>query len=297
LLTEIKGVQVLLKTLTLMLVQASKYADMRKRHDETMAKHEISKAACKAVKECKWKEAADLFYKAAGTRLVKQSVTCVEVCFVMDCTGSMAMSINACQQKVITIAENIREQCGDCMRIRMAFVAYRDYQSGSSLKYDPPGAPEVCAFTEDIDRLRSFVQKQKATGGGDGPEDICGGLREALKLDWQGESKHLFLIADAPCHGSQYHDMSENYAGGDPTKLVPEDQFQELLGARQVNCKFLKLTACTDKMMAVINLHCKDKLGKEVSEISLQSGGDSLAKELENAVTSAVVEDLKTHFC
>ncbi len=91
--------------------------------------------------------------------------------------------------------------------------------------------------------------------------------------------------------------MSDNYAGGDPTKLVPEIQFEELLGAREVNCSFLKLTASSGKMMEVINLHCKAKLGKEVSEINLQSGGDSLAKELENAVTSAVVEDLKTHFC
>ena len=272
---------------------------MREQHDQTMAKHEKTRQACEAVKKCKWKEAADLFFQAADvTCLVQQAVTCVEVCFVMDCTGSMASSINACQEKVITIAENIREHCEESMKIRMAFVAYRDYQGGSSLEYDPPGAPEVCAFTEDIDRLRSFVKKQKATGGGDGPEDICGGLREALKLDWRGESKHLFLIADAPCHGSQYHaGISDNYAGGDPTKLVPEIQFEELLGAREVNCKFLKLTACTDKMMAVINSYCKAKLGNEVSEISLQSGGDSLAKELENAVTSAVVADLKTHFC
>ena len=68
---------------------------------------------------------------------------CVEVCFVMDCTGSMARSINACQEKVITIAENIREHCEESMKIRMAFVAYRDYQSGSFLKYDDQGAPEV----------------------------------------------------------------------------------------------------------------------------------------------------------
>jgi hypothetical protein len=110
---------------------------MKKRHDETMAKHERTRTACEAIKECKWKEAADLFCP------VKQAVTCVEVCFVMDCTGSMESSINACQEKVIAIAENIREECGERMKIRMAFVAYRDYQSGSFLKYDDQGAPEV----------------------------------------------------------------------------------------------------------------------------------------------------------
>ena len=35
----------------------------------------------------------------------------------------------------------------------------------------------------------------------------------------------------------------------------------------------------------------------EVSEISLQSGGDSLAQDLDNVVTSAVVENVKTQFC
>ena len=279
-----------------MLNQENKYEKMREQHDETMGKHKETMAACKAVEERKWSEAADLFYKAADfTRLVQQTTTCVEVCFVMDCTGSMASLIMACQETVITIADNIREQCGENMRIRMAFVAYRDYQTGSSLVYDPPGKPEVCPFTEDIDHLRSFVRSQQATGGGDGPEDICGGLREALKLGWQGESRHLFLIADAPCHGSKYHGMTDNYPDGDPTNLVPEIQFEELMGALQVNCKFLKLNSHTDKMMAVINGHCKPKLEKEVPEIHLQSGDDSLAKELESLVTSVVVEDVKMH--
>ena len=107
----------------------------------------------------------------------------------------------------------------------------------------------------------------------------------------------MFLIADAPCHGSKYHDQMDHFPDGDPTKLVPETQFEELMEARQVNCKFLKLNTYTDKMMGVINSHCQTSIGKEVSEISLQDGGDSLAKELENAVTSSVVEDLKMHFC
>jgi len=58
-LIEIKGVQGFLH-FCCQKVQASKYADMKKRHDETMAKHERTRAACEAVKECKWKEAADL---------------------------------------------------------------------------------------------------------------------------------------------------------------------------------------------------------------------------------------------
>ena len=43
------------------------------------------------------------------------------------------------------------------------------------------------------------------------------------------------------------------------------------------------------------NRHCEAKLGQTVSVISLTDNCDSLAKELEAAVTSAVVEDLKMH--
>ena len=160
----------------------------------------------------------------------------------------------------------------------MAFVAYRDYTGGSDLQYDAPGAPEVCDFTEKIDRLRDFVRKMRATGGGDGPEDICGGLREALKLGWQGESRHLFLIADAPCYGSKYHDMSDNYKHGDPTSLVPEIQFEAIMGAQNVNCKFLNDK--TDKMMRVINGHCMSKLGKKVCESWVEDEASLVASSL-----------------
>ena len=290
----IKNVQI---SCVAILNQERKYAMMKKDHDKVMLKHAETIQACDAVERGEWNTAAEFFYKAADfTRVVQHAITCVEMCFVMDCTGSMSASINACQEKVITIARNIQEQCGQNMRIRMAFVAYRDYKGGEDLAYDDPGYPEVCAFTEDIERLQSFVRKQKATGGGDGPEDICGGLREALKLDWQGESRHLFLIADAPCHGSKYHDTSDNYPDGDPTNLVPENQFEELLGSRQVKCKFLRLNVSTDQMLEVIDKHCKAKVGKKVCVISLEDNGNSLAKELEKAVTSAVVEDLKMHF-
>ena len=84
------------------------------------------------------------------------------------------------------------------------------------------------------DEGASWSAPQVSAVWNDGPGDICGGLREALKLDWQGESRDLFLLADAPCHGSKYHGYSDNYLDGDPTTLVPGVQFEGLLGSRQV---------------------------------------------------------------
>jgi len=65
---------------------------------------------------------------------------------------------------------------------------------------------------------------------------------------------------------------------------------------QKVACKFLKLNNITDQMMTVINDYCKKRIGRDVCVISLNDGGNDLAQELENAVTSSVVHDLMMHF-
>ncbi len=50
-------------------------------------------------------------------------------------------------------------------------------------------------------------------GGGDKAEDIAAALEFALtKLDYSKEAtKTVFLITDAPNHGSQYHNVYDNH--------------------------------------------------------------------------------------
>ncbi len=274
-----------------------RFDEMRKRQNMQKTIHDLTLSVCTAVQAKEWVKAESIFLDClqkmeAGTNAVRSENKIIEICFVMDCTGSMATSIQACQNKVIAIAENIQQHVNQQDRIRMAFVAYRDYKDKSASSYDDPGKPEVCDFTENIEMLKAFVRRQKAEGGGDGPEDICGGLREASALSWEGSSKHLFLIADAPCHGCKYHTEGDTFPDGDPTGLEPEKQLEHLMRTQEVTCKFLKLNNITDKMMTVINDYCKKRIGKEVCVISLNDGSNDLAQELENAVTSSVVQDL-----
>ena len=62
--------------------------------------------------------------------------------------------------------------------------------------------------------------------GQDFPEDVAGGLHLATGLDWRSSIRLCILIADAPCHGREYHGgIGDNYPGGcpkgkDPTKLL-----------------------------------------------------------------------------
>jgi len=290
-----------------------KYKLMTKNKEEYFQKHQLTVEACGMVQNIggalqmwsgdldkKWNEIAKKFGEASVLPLDLQkaqrgSPKCVEVCFVMDCTSSMASSIEACQSTVIEIAENIQQHLDVQDRIRMSFIAYRDYTTSPDV-YDSPGKVDVCSFTEDVGLLKEFVRIQTASGGGDCPEDICGGLREAMALDWEGDSRHLFLIADAPCHGSMYHSYSDSYPEGDPKGDLPEQQFVHLLDVQKINCMFLKLGIHTDTMMQVINQHCKDKTGKEVQSIAINEGGTALAQNLRQVVTETVVKHVKTHF-
>ena len=53
------------------------------------------------------------------------------------------------------------------------------------------------------DEGASWSAPQVSAIWNDGPGDICGGLREALKLDWQGESRCLFPGIARPELGRQ----------------------------------------------------------------------------------------------
>jgi len=75
-----------------MLNQESKYKDMREQHDEIMVKHQETVAACNAVEERNWSQAADLFYKAADS--IQRAPAGppqqgYHVVFVLDESGSM----------------------------------------------------------------------------------------------------------------------------------------------------------------------------------------------------------------
>lgn len=56
-----------------------------------------------------------------------------------------------------------------------------------------------------------------ASGGGDNPEDVQGGLNKALNLKWTPNSiKQAFLICDAPGHGKDICTDHDDYPGGSP---------------------------------------------------------------------------------
>ncbi len=64
----------------------------------------------------------------------------------------------------------------------------------------------------------------------------------------------MVLVADCPCHGSQYHNnVNDNYQGGDPAGISHEDMMKEV-AEKNVQYWFGYInSSMTDKMIQVFN--------------------------------------------
>jgi len=100
--------------------------------------------------------------------------------------------------------------------------------------------------------VKAFIEATQAEGGDDEPEDLQGGLKLSLLQDWTEEAtKRVFIIADAPCHGKQYHTCRDDYPAGSPDGLVLEDLMKEFC-KKDIEFQFMKLTHNCEKMIEVM---------------------------------------------
>ena len=78
-------------------------------------------------------------------------------------------------------------------------------------------------LSTDVEYFKNSLESVKVGGGGD-CEDMVGGLVRALEYDWKSNSKFAILIADAPCHGIQYHEIAnfDSFEKGDSKHKIDE---------------------------------------------------------------------------
>lgn len=67
-----------------------------------------------------------------------------------------------------------------------------------------------------MNKVINFLSGLRTGGGFDTPEAVYDGLMNVKKMDWTKNSfKNVFIITDAPPHGSQYHEgMFDIFPGG-----------------------------------------------------------------------------------
>jgi len=126
----------------------------------------------------------------------------IEVCFVLDTTGSMGGLIEGAKQKVWSIANEILST-KPVPNLRIGLIGYRDRKDAY--------VTQVHDLSEDIDDVYAKLMKFQAQGGGDTPESVNQALHEAVtKIKWDKSKKVLklvFLVGDAPPHMDYQDDV------------------------------------------------------------------------------------------
>ena len=107
-----------------------------------------------------------------------------------------------------------------------------------------------------------FLSAITATGGGDYPEDVIGGLSKAVDLEWPASSgtRVIFHLADAPPHGrGKYHDSPDDYPDGHRADK-PLDVLFAGMKMKGLTYNFGRINTSCDKMLTVFEPYCGEKI-------------------------------------
>ena len=127
----------------------------------------------------------------------------MEVCFVLDTTGSMSGLIKGAKQKIWAIANEIIN-LEPKPNIKFCLIGYRDRGDAYITK--------VTDLTHDIDEIYKNLLAFKAQGGGDMPESVNQALYESVNdISWSADNektiKVSYLVGDSPPHMDYQNDV------------------------------------------------------------------------------------------
>jgi len=120
----------------------------------------------------------------------------VDICFILDTTGSMGEEIETLQETLDMVVERIHQLPGQ-PSVRIGMVEYRDRTDQSVTK--------ITQFTNDARWFRTqILSRVSACGGGDKPESVQEALSVSVnRMGWSSSENAIriaFLIGDAGPH-------------------------------------------------------------------------------------------------
>ena len=128
----------------------------------------------------------------------------VDICFVIDTTGSMSSFIQAAKQHLLNMISTLGAING--LDWQVGLVEYRDHPP-----QDRSFVVKTYALTKDLAKMQKSIQALKADGGGDQAEAVYDGLAAACQqMSWRDHScRFAILVGDAPPHGFQLEEINE----------------------------------------------------------------------------------------
>ncbi|KAF5831211.1 hypothetical protein DUNSADRAFT_13448 [Dunaliella salina] len=227
-----------------------------------------------------------------------------DFCYLVDITQSQQEVVDMLGTRIHGFAAKLRWQYRS-LQLRIAFVGYRDHDLPVDQRIT------VIPFTEDLDGFKQRLAGVFATGGADEPEDVFGGLEAAGQLDWDASldtCRQLIHIADAPCHGSEYHSLLDDYPSGDPQQRDLAALLDKLQNEKQVSGYHFShvFPQATEKMVSQFRASCKDgnewiteddnfadieQMASSVSSVMR----DSLAANIQRATASVSADASGSH--
>jgi len=194
-----------------------------------------------------------------------EKYSAADICFVCDITGSMA--------EYIDIIKNILEDFVNTIHTlidtqpRIAVIGFRDKKDEKPI--------EKIDFTNKKEDIVRFLEGLDTIGGGDDCEDLVAPLMELLNLDWRSDLKYVYLLLDAPTHGSRYHDDgdSDNYPDDDKERLL------EKLCFHLMRCTMnLVILKCNDSVNIMIEI-MKEYYDTELNKLTIIDMNTNLLKK------------------
>ena len=167
----------------------------------------------------------------------------LDLLFIMDITESMQDLLDETRNSIKYILDKIKKDSPG-IDVRFAYEGYRDFADlKEGQKY------YTIDFETDMNVFKNKLDEITALGGGDDAEDVAGGLHAGLNMTWRSNARYAILIADAPGHGSKYHekDVEDDYPEGDPNGYVLEELMRDY-AKKNINLCLTKIDDYTDKM-------------------------------------------------
>jgi Mg-chelatase subunit ChlD len=129
-------------------------------------------------------------------RVVKRRVDDgLDLCFVIDTTGSMGDDIQNAKDNMSSILETVTAKSEN---FRVAIIDYRDFPDRTYDSNDYPAKLHL-GFSSDKDLINASINGLELGYGGDEPETVYSGLMLAADQDWRRDAqKVIIVLGDAP---------------------------------------------------------------------------------------------------